>query len=111
MVSAEEANDGYRAVCAAALSGLASVRHEENGEVLLTREEPGLVTLIGLVVQAARKVPVLVRSMIPNPPSPFVIVPPKEAFVLLLPSVKPISPGKLLVTVPLDPVRLPTVRR
>jgi len=55
MVSADEAADGYRAICAAALSGLASERHEENGEVLLTREEPGLVTLIGLVVQAARK--------------------------------------------------------
>lgn len=57
LVNARDAADGYMEICAIAMDGLSSRRHEDNGEVLLAREFPGLVTLLHRLVEDARTSP------------------------------------------------------
>jgi hypothetical protein len=54
LVSVRDAADGYREIAACALEGLAESRYEHNGEALLVREIPGLVSFIHACVEEAR---------------------------------------------------------
>jgi hypothetical protein len=54
LIGAVEASGCYLEICANALEGMAGRRHEENGEALIARETPGLVSLLHDVVEHAR---------------------------------------------------------
>jgi hypothetical protein len=54
LISARDAGDGYREIAACTLEGLAGSRYEHNGEALLARETPGLVSFIHARVEEAR---------------------------------------------------------
>lgn len=65
LIDTRAAVDLYKAICAGAVEGLAARRHDENAEVLLVREVPGLVTVLHSVVEEARlsTAPVLPMSI------------------------------------------------
>jgi hypothetical protein len=55
LIGGRDAAQGYLAICATAMEGLASRRHGYNGEVLLAREAPGVATLLNEVVGESRR--------------------------------------------------------